>query len=115
MMTQRKVQLDTFAAWAGKSSDISYYLNSHHVDMCEWILAGRGRPLSVTALAATGVAEARLGHPCEDTISLSVVWENLPSRTRGIGTFVASWVAPPRRRPLPAALLCHDAWGGSHV
>jgi D-galacturonate reductase len=25
MMTQRKAQLDTFAAWAGKSSDISYY------------------------------------------------------------------------------------------
>ena len=24
--------LDTFKAWAGKSSDISYYLNSHHID-----------------------------------------------------------------------------------
>ena len=94
-MSQPKMQLDTFAAWAGKSSDISYYLNSHHIDVCEWVLAGRGRPLSVTAAAATGVAVARLGRPCEDTISLTVVWENLPSRTRGVGTYVASWVASP--------------------
>merc|ERR1712060_1025847 len=27
-----KHQLETFKAWAGKSSDISYYLNSHHID-----------------------------------------------------------------------------------
>ena len=94
-MSQPKIQLETFAAWAGKSSDISFYLNSHHVDVCEWVMAGRGRPLTVTAAAATGVAEARLGRPCEDAISLTVVWENLPSRTRGVATFVASWVAPP--------------------
>jgi D-galacturonate reductase len=31
-MSQPKSQLATFQAWAGKSSDISYYLNSHHVD-----------------------------------------------------------------------------------
>ena len=35
-MSQPKHQLETFKAWAGKSSDISYYLNSHHVDFCEW-------------------------------------------------------------------------------
>ncbi len=29
-MSQPKHQLDTFRSWAGKSSDISYYLNSHH-------------------------------------------------------------------------------------
>jgi D-galacturonate reductase len=28
-MSQPKQQLETFRAWAGKSSDISYYLNSH--------------------------------------------------------------------------------------
>ena len=94
-MSQPKIQLDTFAAWAGKSSDISFYLNSHHIDVCEWVMAGRGRPLTVTAAAATGVAEARLGRPCEDTISLTVVWENLPSRARGVATYVASWVASP--------------------
>jgi len=94
-MSQPKMQLDTFAAWAGKSSDISYYLNSHHVDFCEWVVAGRARPLTVTGVAATGVAEARLGRPCEDTISLTVVWENIPSRSRGVGTYVASWISPP--------------------
>ena len=34
-MSQPKFQLETFKAWAGKSSDISYYLNSHHVDYTE--------------------------------------------------------------------------------
>ena len=33
-MSQPKTQLDTFRAWAGKSSDISYYLNSHHIGGC---------------------------------------------------------------------------------
>lgn len=31
-MSQPKIQLQTFRAWAGISSDISYYLNSHHID-----------------------------------------------------------------------------------
>lgn len=30
-MSQPKSQLETFRAWAGIDSDISYYLNSHHV------------------------------------------------------------------------------------
>ena len=37
-MSQPKFQLETFRAWAGKSSDISYYLNSHHVDFLVWSL-----------------------------------------------------------------------------
>eukprot|EP01117_Protostelium_nocturnum_P013243 TRINITY_DN4934_c0_g2_i5.p1 TRINITY_DN4934_c0_g2~~TRINITY_DN4934_c0_g2_i5.p1 ORF type:complete len:245 (-),score=96.98 TRINITY_DN4934_c0_g2_i5:76-810(-) len=44
-MAQPKFQLDTFRAWAGKSSDISYYLNSHHIDVHNWWLEGRARPL----------------------------------------------------------------------
>ena len=39
-MSQPKHQLTTFRAWAGKSSDISYYLNSHHVDFLCWALNG---------------------------------------------------------------------------
>ena len=46
-MSQPKHQLDTFKAWAGKSSDISYYLNSHHVDFHEWACAGFARPVRV--------------------------------------------------------------------
>ena len=39
-MSQPKRQLETFRSWAGKSSDISYYLNSHHIDFCAWALQG---------------------------------------------------------------------------
>lgn len=41
-MSQPKFQLETFRAWAGISSDISYYLNSHHVDLHCWMMQGRG-------------------------------------------------------------------------
>jgi D-galacturonate reductase len=53
-MSQPKHQLDTFKAWAGKSSDISYYLNSHHIDFHEWCVGHKSRPTQVTALASTG-------------------------------------------------------------
>ena len=95
-MSQPKLQLETFRAWAGVSSDISYYLNSHHVDFHEWVMSGgRGRPLRVVGMGATGVAERQLGRPCEDTISLHVTWQNLPSRTTGIASYTASWAAAP--------------------
>jgi D-galacturonate reductase len=93
-MSQPRLQLETFRAWAGRSSDISYYLNAHHVDVHAWILEGRARPLRVTASASVGVANAMLGRPVEDTIALQVEWEHLPSRNRGIGCYAASWVAP---------------------
>ena len=38
-MTQPKFQLEVFKSWAGKSSDISYYLNSHHIDIHCWAMA----------------------------------------------------------------------------
>ena len=37
-MSQPKFQLETFRAWAGLGSDISYYLNSHHVDLHVWAM-----------------------------------------------------------------------------
>jgi hypothetical protein len=52
---QPKQQLDTFRAWAGKSSDINYYLNSHHIDVHNWMVSHMSHPTKVTALAATGV------------------------------------------------------------
>lgn len=93
MMTQRRAQLDTFAGWAGKSSDISYYLNSHHIDILAWTLEGRARPESVTAAASHGVADAYLGRPCEDTITLMTTWRNA-NGTVGHSVTTASWVAP---------------------
>jgi D-galacturonate reductase len=65
---QPKHQLQTFKDWAGNgSSDISYYLNSHHVDFHEWVVGDTSRPVSVTAVAATGVATRELGNQL-DTI-----------------------------------------------
>jgi len=91
-MSQPKHQLDTFKAWAGKSSDISYYLNSHHVDFTEWVFHGRARPIRVTAAASTGVAHEK-GIMTEDSITLTVTWEN-NDKTLGTAVYTSSWVAP---------------------
>jgi D-galacturonate reductase len=94
-MSQPKHQLETFKAWAGKSSDISYYLNSHHVDFSEWTLAGIARPVRITGTASTGVASSRgLDPKCEDSITLTVQWENLKTRSLGCAVYTSSWVAP---------------------
>ena len=84
----------TTQAWAGKSSDISYYLNSHHVDFHEWCCSGNARPERVVALSSTGVAQAKLGRPCEDTITLSVQWRTLATNALGHALYTSSWVAP---------------------
>jgi D-galacturonate reductase len=96
-MSQPKSQLATFKAWAGKESDISYYLNSHHVDICAWIVGSLGwTPESVRASASEGIAE---GVGCvkgtEDTITLLVDWvhKDMPGK-RATGIYTASWTAP---------------------
>lgn len=74
-MSQPKAQLETFKAWAGKDSDISYYLNSHHVDICEWMVSDY-RPVRVTASGSKGTSEdLGCASGTEDTISLLVRWE----------------------------------------
>lgn len=93
-MSQPKKQLETFRQWAGKSSDISYYLNAHHVDFLAWAIQNRARPVRIAARAATGVAESRYALPAEDTITLTVDWENLQGGNRGVSIHTASWIAP---------------------
>jgi D-galacturonate reductase len=95
-MSQPKHQLDTFRAWAGRGSDISYYLNSHHVDFHAWCERGRALPVRVTAHGSTGLASARDGFPpdCEDTITLCVDWRNHEDGSRAHATYTASWAAP---------------------
>ena len=92
-MSQPKSQLETFRAWAGRSSDISYYLNAHHVDFNCWAVAAFARPVRVSASAADGVARG-MGLPTEDTITLTVDWVNSPSGHRATGVYTASWIAP---------------------
>ncbi|CAM9379579.1 unnamed protein product [Chrysoparadoxa australica] len=93
-MSQPKHQLDTFRAWAGKSSDISYYLNSHHVDFHEWAAGNASRPVRVTAGASKGVATGQFDIGTEDSITLMVQWENTADGSRGCGVYTSSWVAP---------------------
>jgi len=93
-MSQPKHQLETFKAWAGKSSDISFYLNSHHIDLSEWTLEGIAKPVRVTATASDGVAKEK-GMNTEDSITLTVQWENLnESKSLGCAVYTSSWVAP---------------------
>ncbi|KAK3684792.1 hypothetical protein B0T22DRAFT_442025 [Podospora appendiculata] len=96
-MSQPKSQLETFKAWAGVDSDISYYLNSHHVDICDSMVTQLGYvPVKVSASASKGVATS-LGcdEATEDTISLLVHWEKTgdPSK-QATGVYTASWTAP---------------------
>lgn len=98
-MSQPKSQLETFKAWAGKDSDISYYLNSDHIDICDTLVSQAGwRPSKVTASGSRGCAE-ELG--CEqgtdDTITLLVEWVNgLRGNENKVatGVYTASWTAP---------------------
>lgn len=91
-MSQPKMQLETFKDWAGISSDISYYLNSHHIDFHVWAMQGIAKPVSVYALASTGVAQKILSRPCEDTITVTVTWKN-NSGSQGHALYTSSWTA----------------------
>ena len=76
----------------------SYYLSSHHIDICCWILQDKAIPTRVVASAATGIAT---GEPyncvpqTEDTITLLVDWQSINSpRHKGVAVYTASWTAP---------------------
>jgi len=92
-MSQPTKQLNTFRTWAGKSSDISYYLNSHHIDFHVWAMRDLARPRTIFALASSGISKKFLERPCEDTITLTVQWESLYSTNTGIAIYTASWTA----------------------
>ncbi|GAC96750.1 NAD binding Rossmann fold oxidoreductase [Pseudozyma hubeiensis SY62] len=100
-MSQPKNQLETFKAWAGRDSDISYYLNSHHIDVCLWMVQGRAVPVKVTASGSRGIAESKgCVKGTEDTITLLVDFEILDSNGQtssgknATAIFTASWTAP---------------------
>ncbi|KAK4110657.1 NAD(P)-binding protein [Canariomyces notabilis] len=98
-MSQPKSQLETFKAWAGVDSDISYYLNSHHVDICDSMVSQLGYvPVKVSASASKGVATSLGCHEAtEDTISLLVHWQQMDDPTKhATGVYTASWTAPQR-------------------
>jgi len=63
-MSQPMSQLETFKACAGKDSDISNHLNSHHVDICASIVPDY-TPVVVKASGSAGTAGCAAG--TEDT------------------------------------------------
>eukprot|EP00760_Papus_ankaliazontas_P019293 PhM_4_TR18000/c0_g1_i1/m.89120/K18106/GAAA; D-galacturonate reductase len=91
-MSQPKRQLKTFAKWAGSGSDISYYLNSHHIDILCWMVEEYSSPLRVTGTSAHGVAIG-MGFTTEDLITLSVQWQN-DNGDGATSTHTAAWAAP---------------------
>ena len=96
-MSQPKSQLETFKAWAGIDSDISYYLNSHHIDICDSMVSQLGfHPTRVSGSSAKGIATTLGCSPStEDTITLLVDWEKTNDPTkRATGVYTASWTAP---------------------
>lgn len=94
-MSQPKSQLETFKAWAGKDSDISYYLNSHHVDINASMIPD-WRPFKVTASGSRGTAtDLGCAEGTEDTITLLVDWvKNDDPAKIGTAVYTASWTAP---------------------
>ena len=98
-MSQPKSQLETFKSWAGVDSDISYYLNSHHVDICDSMVSQLGYvPVSVSASASKGTAITLGCAPgTEDTITLLVRWEKSSDPSKhATSVHTASWTAPHR-------------------
>lgn len=96
-MSQPKFQLETFKAWAGIDSDISYYLNSHHVDICDSMVTQLGFvPVKVSASAAKGIATDLGCDPAtEDTITVMVTWQKKDDPSKiATGVYTASWTAP---------------------
>jgi D-galacturonate reductase len=92
---ESRSQLETFKAWAGKDSDISYYLNSHHIDVNESMIPDY-KPVRVMASAAKGIATNLGCDPAtEDTITLLTDWvkKDDPSK-RATGVYTAGWAAP---------------------
>ncbi len=97
-MSQPQRQLTTFKSWAGISSDISYYLNSHHIDLHCWMMDGRFVPSRAMAVGSYGVASSeKYGCPpgTEDCITIVCEWKCVTNpEIVGTATYTASWAAP---------------------
>jgi D-galacturonate reductase len=97
-MSQPRSQLQTFAAWAGRSSDISYYLNSHHVDVLLGMALPQGLlPTTVAAVGARGVASRELPSApstIEDAITLTICLRDEATGRAASGVLTSCWTAP---------------------
>jgi D-galacturonate reductase len=78
----------------GKDLDISYYLNSHHIDVNDWMVPDY-EPLRVTATASKGFAtELEDDSWTASNITLAVDWGHpQDKKKRATGIYTARWAA----------------------
>jgi len=96
-MSQPITQLNTFKYWAS-FSDISYYLNAHHIDFHCWALSGLLRdswtPVCVNASGSYGKANSEpYNLDIEDSITLVVQWKQSGTNNLGTAVYTSSWIA----------------------
>jgi len=97
-MSQPKYQLDTFKWISDKSSDISYYLNSHHIDYNIWAIEDQLNDLKqikISAIKSSGFVNEKfdkINDDIEDTITILVQWEFKGYTAHS--TYTSSWIAP---------------------
>ena len=96
-MSQPSYQLKTFE-WADKpdTSDISYYLNSHHIDHHLLLLKKTNQhkyvPKTVKAVGSKGLQHLQNNY---DEISLMVTYKNIDDdKKKAYSNYTASWIAP---------------------
>jgi D-galacturonate reductase len=86
-------QSSDFALGHEYSLGLLSLFSSHHVDWSEWTLANIARPIRVTATGSSGIAQSK-GIETEDSITLTVQWENINDKSLGCAVYTSSWVAP---------------------
>lgn len=95
-ISQPKSQLQRFQAWAGKDGDISYYLNSHRIDIAA-SMALDYEPVRITAFGSKGTAVSLGCVPeIEDTVSLLVQWRKKHGSSRLRRPFARPTTGPRR-------------------
>jgi D-galacturonate reductase len=94
-MSQPACQARHYQSRGASSTDVSFYLNSHHVDFHAWLMGNRSIPLTITAHGSRGVLEQRYGFNTPDTIILLAKWQDQQTGAVGHGSYTASWIAQP--------------------
>lgn len=94
-MSQPDCQAKHYHSINGQATDVSLYLNSHHIDYHTWLMGGQAIPIRVTAHGSTGVLEKSYGIQTQDTITIVAQWQNKKNGVIGCGSYTASWIARP--------------------
>lgn len=92
-MSQPACQARHYCSNGRTSTDVSFYLNAHHVDLHAWFMGERSRPMQVTAFGSFGILQREHGINTPDTITLAVQWQDRDSGVIGHASYTASWIA----------------------